>query len=47
MSNNKFYFKFKKRTPKIQDSHSKKKLQLSLNSKVYTFYLFEKKISKL
>ena len=46
MSNNKFYFEFKTRTPKIYDffpSHLKKKLQLLLISKVYSFYLFEKK----
>jgi len=45
MSNNKFYFKFKKRTPKINDffySRSKKKLQLLLISKVDPFYLFKK-----
>ena len=28
MSNNKFHFEFKKRTPKIQDTRSKEKLQL-------------------
>ena len=47
MSNNKFYFKFKKKTPKIQDffpSRSKKKLQLLFIFKVYYFYLFKKYI---
>ena len=45
MSNNKFHFEFKRRTPKIYDffsSCSKKKLQLLVISKVYRFYLFEK-----
>ena len=45
MSNNKFYFQFIKRTPKIYDFfplRSKKKLKWLLISKVYHFYLFKK-----
>ena len=45
MLNNKFYFKFKMKNPKIYDFFPftlKKKLQLLFISKIYHFYLFEK-----
>ena len=43
MSNNKFHFEFKKRTPKIENFFPftlKTNLQLWLMFKVYSFYLF-------
>ena len=47
MSNKKFHFEFKKKTPKTQEfffhSCSKMKLQLLLISKVYHFYYSQKK----